>query len=195
MAQMRGPDGFTGAFRSLRATRSFRPDPVPHAVLADLFESARWTGSARNRQPWRVIAFSDPRERKALSMLGRYSAHLAGAPLAVLLAIDHELGGADAEFDAGRFAQTLMLAAQAHGLGSCPVSFFPEENVSAATQRAGLRDPWRVRTAIAIGYPESAPSTPGARSVIPTGRHSVDAIVSAPPARSTAHHPAPIRGG
>lgn len=156
------------AVRSLRATRWYAPDPVPDADLDRVLEAARWTGSARNRQPWKIAVARDRRARTALSRLGAYALHLEAAPVVLLLAIDAEAGGADAEFDAGRLAQNLMLAAAAVGLGSCPATLFPDDNVRRATEIAGLAPPWRVRTAIALGRPAHPP--PGGRPAVPAGR-------------------------
>ena len=162
--------------RLMRAVRRFSPAPVPDDLIAEIIDVARWTGSARNRQPWRVAPVTDGERRAALARLGAYATFLSDAPLVLLLAIDRELGGADAEFDAGRFAQTLMLAAHAHGLGTCPVSFFPDDSIRAATAMAGLSAPWRVRTAIAIGYPDRTPPPNHGRSAIPRGRLPIEAI-------------------
>ena len=38
--------------RSLRAVRSFRPDPIPQEVIDDILDVVRWSGSASNLQPW-----------------------------------------------------------------------------------------------------------------------------------------------
>ncbi len=159
--------------RSLRATRTFTDAPVADATLDRILEVGRWTGSARNRQPWRCVVVRDADRRAALGGLGAYAQHLAGAPVVILLAIDTETGGEDGEFDLGRMAQNLMLAAAALGLGSCPATFFPHENARRATEIAGLTDPWWVRTALSLGHP--APSPPG-RSAIPTGRKPLDAF-------------------
>jgi nitroreductase len=174
---MEAMDEFLGILRSLRATRRFRPDAVADSVIAEIIDVARWTGSARNRQPWRVTVLTDAQHRGELARLGAYAAFLEATPLVLLLAVERHSGGADAEFDAGRFAQTIMLAAHVRGLGSCPASFFPEENVEAATALTGLTEPWRARTAIAIGYPDLTPP-PGARSAIPTGRLPADVITT-----------------
>lgn len=164
--------------RGLRATRHFQPTLVPDPVLAEIIDVARWTGSARNRQPWRVAVISAAEQRRQLAGLGAYAGVLERAPQVVLLAIDHDLGGADSEFDAGRFAQTLMLAAHACGLGTCPVSFFPVDNARAACGFAGLAEPWLVRTAIAIGYPAPADHPPQGRSAIPTGRIALQTLIT-----------------
>lgn len=164
---------------SLRATRWFAPRPVDEGDLERVLEAARWTGSARNRQPWRFVVAREPALLEALAGLGAYARHLAGAPLAILLAIDRQAGGADAEFDAGRVAQSIMLAAHALGLGSCPATLFPEANAARATALAGLAPPWRVRTAIALGHP--APRPPGGRLAVPRGRLPLAALRRTPP--------------
>jgi nitroreductase len=163
------------AVASLRATRRFAPRPVATAEVDRILKAARWTGSARNRQPWRLVAVDEPGRLEELSRLGAYAQFVRGAPLALLLAVDREAGGADAEFDAGRLAQSVMLCAQALGLGSCPATVFPEANVAAATALAGLSAPWGVRTIIALGHPDPAPPPPG-RPAIPRGRMPVDRL-------------------
>ena len=138
-------------------------DPIPDRVMRDVLNVARWTGSARNRQPWKVALITASSERTERACLGAHAAALAQAPVVVLLAVDREMG-ADAEFDAGRFEQSLMLAAHIAGLGSCPITFFPDGNARAATIFAGLAEPWRVRTAAALGYPVRDRQPEGARS-------------------------------
>lgn len=172
-------DDLLRTLASLRATRRFTSQPVDPATVDRIMEVARWTGSARNRQPWRLVTVDTPDRLEALSRLGAYAQHLRGCPLAVLIAIDRDSGGADAEFDAGRLAQSVMLAAHALGLGSCPVTLFPEANVHAATALAGLSAPWAVRTAIALGHPDRTPRPPG-RSAIPLGRMSPERLRGQP---------------
>uniref|UniRef100_UPI003F491A3B nitroreductase family protein n=1 Tax=Nonomuraea bangladeshensis TaxID=404385 RepID=UPI003F491A3B len=159
---------------SLRATRSFTRAPVTRAQVTLVLEAARWAGSARNRQPWRFVVVRDRALLCELSRLGAYAGHLAVAPVAVLLAVDATLSTEDAEFDAGRAAQNLMLAAHTLGLGSCPASFFPAPNARAATTLAGLREPWRIRTGISLGHPASPPE---GTLAIPRGRWPLNDLV------------------
>ena len=46
--------------------RGFRPDPVPEAVIADIFDIARWTASWNNVQPWDDILVTRPETTRAL---------------------------------------------------------------------------------------------------------------------------------
>jgi nitroreductase len=49
MAEARIAEDRIAFLRSLRAVRSFRPDPVPQEVVDDILEVVRWSGSASNR--------------------------------------------------------------------------------------------------------------------------------------------------
>ncbi len=44
---------------TLRAVRHFSAHAIPDAVLQDLLEVARWTGSAKNTQPWELVVITD----------------------------------------------------------------------------------------------------------------------------------------
>lgn len=182
------PDEELRRLASLRATRWFTDRDVGDGDLDRVLEVGRWTGSARNRQPWRVAVVRDRGRRTELSRLGAFALHLEAAPVVLLLALDTDGGGADAEFDGGRFAQSLMLAAQALGLGSCPVTFFPDANVARATAIAGLAVPWRVRTGIAVGWPAPRPAG-GGRSAIPLGRRPLGDLRIDPGGPGSPGHP------
>ncbi|MEQ9470583.1 MAG: nitroreductase family protein, partial [Roseitalea porphyridii] len=140
-----------------RASRWFLPEPVPDEHVDAILEAARWTGSARNRQPWRFAVVTDAALRADLARLGGYAQHLAGAPLVIGIAVD-ERSGDDAHFDAGRAAQVLMGAAAELGYGTCPATLFPTANADEAAALAGLATPWRMRWALSVGRPAPAPA-------------------------------------
>jgi nitroreductase len=159
-----------------RATPRFLADPVPAEHVAAMIEAARWTGSARNRQPWRFVVVRDAVLRAELSRLGAYAQHLAGAPLVVGLAVD-ESSGADAHFDMGRAAQVLMSAAADLGYGTCPATLFPDSNVAAAGCLVGMEPPWMIRWALSVGRPAPAPDGAAGVRAIPSGRRSAEVLV------------------
>src|SRR5918999_1366818 len=76
--------------RSLRAVRSFRPDPVPQEVVDDILEVARWSGSASNRQPWELVLIRDRETLGALTRVEGYANHLADASLGIVLVMAGE---------------------------------------------------------------------------------------------------------
>src|SRR6185369_7901138 len=54
------------AIRSTKTCRSFRPDPVPNAVLLRAISAARYAPTGGNRQPVRFIVVRDPDARRKL---------------------------------------------------------------------------------------------------------------------------------
>ncbi len=102
----------------LRTVRRFQGRPVSDKDLAAVLEAARWTGSAKNLQLWSFIVVDDPEQKARLVECGSFMTPVVNAPMAIaLVRLD---GGYD--FDTGRVAQNIMLAADAIGLGSCPVT-------------------------------------------------------------------------
>ncbi len=160
---------------SLRSVRHFLPDPVPRVTIEEIIGVARWTGSARNRQPWRFVAVADPAMRARLSRLGDYALLLARAPL-VLVLLSHDDGFSDTEFDLGRIAQSICLAAHQRGLGTCLTTLHPDDNVRAAAEILGVGPEWFPRHAIAVGHTDAVNHrTPTA---IPVGRLPVDELLT-----------------
>jgi nitroreductase len=138
----------------LRAIRQFRPEPVPEQVVADILSVARWSGSAKNCQPWEFLVIHDPATLRTLAALDGYVKHLAGAQLAIGLV----MAGANAEgetFDEGRLSERIGLVAAAHGVGSS-IGWFAGDARSAANPLLGIPEERLVRTAISLGYPDEA---------------------------------------
>lgn len=142
--------------RGLRAVRQLRSDPVPQAVVDDLLEVARWTGSARNLQPWEFVVIRSPETLRALSAVEGYAGHLAGAPLGIVLVMagDPEFV-AQETYDEGRLSERIMLTATAHGVGSC-IGWFAGRGKDDAKSILGIPSNRLVRTVISLGYPDQA---------------------------------------
>jgi nitroreductase len=138
---------------SLRAVRHFTDQTIPTAVIERILQAARWTGSAKNTQPWQFVVVRKREVLKELAKCGAYASHLSGAALGIILATPPGY----ALFDAGRVAQNMMLAAWSDGVGSCIASFQEEAKVRALL---GVPPAFQAHTAISFGYPQlDAPHT------------------------------------
>ena len=133
--------------RRLRAIKEFTPVPIPGEVIRDILEVGRWAGSGANRQPTEVVVVRDPEVRRKFGEWGARPA--ASAPLVLLLVTSTEAGA----FDEGRMAERLLLAAAVHGLGST-VATLKNEGPEEAKKLLGIPEERRVRTVVAIGYPD-----------------------------------------
>src|SRR5947209_7720168 len=121
MASMTDISTLTAFLRSIRAVRRFSSEPISDQVLQAILEAGRWTGSSKNTQLWRLIVIRGRRTLATLAACGPFARHLAGAQTAIALVMDN----GRQQFDEGRLAQNLMLAAWAHGVGSCIGSLSP----------------------------------------------------------------------
>ena len=138
----------------LRAIRQYEDCPVDPADLDRVLEAARWTGSSKNRQNWSVVVIQDPQQVEKLAACGNFAKPLVAAPVTLALVEEPETY----EFDTGRMAQNIMLAADALGMATCPITMHRDED---AARVLDLPPGWRCRYAIALGYP--APTARPAR--------------------------------
>ena len=134
----------------LRALRQFQDRPIEEEDLRRILEAARWTGSSKNRQNWSFVLVRDPVMIERLAACGDFTTPIRNAPATLALVQEPE----GYEFDTGRLAQNVMLAADAIGVASCPITLHRDDQ---AAEVLGLPDGARCRYAVALGYPaESA---------------------------------------
>lgn len=165
--------------RSLRAVRRFAPTAIPDDALDAILDVARWTGSAKNTQPWHLVVVRSRETLQILSECGTYAGHLAGAALAIVLVMDDE----NRRLDEGRLAQNLMLAGWAFEIASCIGTIAPDSNKARARAVLHIPDDRWVHTAISFGYPADASALRlsadrGTLTEVPIGRQPAGALVS-----------------
>ncbi len=100
----------------------------------------------------RLKALDVQGEEAQRQALRQVSANFNGAPCVVFLFLDRSLTTWSA-FDAGLFAQTLILAAHAHGLGSClqaAIINYPD----AIRDFLGIPDTKLLVLGVLLGYPD-----------------------------------------
>jgi nitroreductase len=140
--------------RTVRQARQYRPDPVPDDVLAELLEVARWTGSARNTQPWHFVVVDDREQLRKLSQLRPPINWLAGAPLGIAIVLDGASPGSEG-YDEGRVTERILIAAYNRGFGG-GVAFYGDADQQAEAKRIlGVPPERTARSVVVIGRPSS----------------------------------------
>ena len=99
-----------------------------------------------------------------LSELKGYAKHLAGAAAGAVIVTWMERDELNA-FDEGRIAERIMLAAHAHGIGSC-IGWLRDEGRAAAKALLDVADDRTVRTTVSLGYPAEGALRGGRRKPI-----------------------------
>jgi nitroreductase len=161
------------AMRHLRQSRRFLDRPIAQDDLEQLLEVARWTGSAKNSQPWHLVVVTEPATNEALAGLGEFTGFLAGAAASIVVAVEGE--GRSVAYDDGRLQERVMLAAAGLGLGSGTAWF------SSAESRQRVRDllhlPSHLQPWSAIGVGHTDPTQAQAAPQL-SGRRPLEEIVS-----------------
>lgn len=135
-----GKDGDRAAavlqtIRRRRVCRSYTEEPVSEEQLRTLLEAARWAPSAGNRRINKFLVIRNPRK---IQLLHKVAPGMLGRPTALIVICTDERKAAQEGIkldkdqlnngvDVGVAAENIMLAAEALGLGSCPLTSFSRE--------------------------------------------------------------------
>lgn len=114
------------AIRGKRDTRAYTDRPVDADTLHRVLDAARMAGSAKNRQPVRLVAVTAGDDKVALKDAGDFAAWIDQAPVVIVVTVSADAGPRRL-FDVGRHSQNLMVAAHAEGLATCPVTIHHQD--------------------------------------------------------------------
>ena len=136
---------------SKRDTRAFTEQPIGEESRRRILQAGRMAGSSKNVQPCRFIVIDDQAVKEDFARCGDFATWIPSAPLVIAVAVG---GGMRNDFDAGRAAQNMMIAAWAEKITSCPISLHHED---CAREALGLPADYRVAIAIGFGYRAKPP--------------------------------------
>lgn len=143
------------AIASRRDERRYAATAIPDEIVERILDAGRLSGSARNRQSWTFVVPTEPAHIDLLAATVYVPENVSSAGLVVALVIHGKSG---ATFDAGRAAQSMLLAAWNEGIASCPNGVADQE---AACAVLGAGEEERVAIVLSFGVPEK-PRDPGA---------------------------------
>lgn len=147
---MTTPLSVADAVRTKRAVRFFQDTPLPEPTVRVILNAGRRAQSAKNMQAWHFIAIQDRARLRALSALGTWAGHLAGAALGVVLVTPPPEVRFSIMFDAGQAAAYMQLVAWELGIGSCLATIY---EIDACRELLGFPADLEARIALSFGYP------------------------------------------
>ncbi|MGE3798244.1 MAG: nitroreductase family protein, partial [Thermomicrobiales bacterium] len=92
------------AVRTVRQARKYSEEPVSAEDVETLLDVARWTGSARNTQPWHFVVVDDREVLRKVSQIRAPINWVADAPLGIGIVLDGKNPLAEA-YDEGRVTE------------------------------------------------------------------------------------------
>jgi len=160
------------AIKGRRSIRSFESGrDVSEKIVEGLIDAARWAPSAGNIQPWEFIVARTSEIKSKLAEAAFNQSFIEEAPVVIAVCADENRASEGygqrgktlyCLQDTAAATQNIHLAAHAHGLGTCWVGAFKEEEA-----REALKIPRGIRPValIPLGYPSKFPSPRGKRTV------------------------------
>lgn len=136
------------AIRNKRAVRQYSGEAIPDDVIQQILDTARWSQSSKNTQPWKFVVVKDRETLQELGQAGDYTSHVPHTAFVIVLVSDddHFWRG----FDLGQVAMCLQLAAHELGIGSCPIAFQRSDDAKAIL---GVPEDKALHAGITFGYP------------------------------------------
>lgn len=90
--EMRPSVGLKDAIEQRRAARAFRPDPIPDAILEEIFTLGVRSPSGYNLQPWRFIVLREQESKEKLKACAFNQRQVAEAPVVLICCGDRRVG-------------------------------------------------------------------------------------------------------
>ena len=151
-----------------RSIRAFQPRSIPAEILQAILEAGIHAPSAGNLQPWHFLVVFNQELRQTLATMAG-DPFIAQPPVIIVACTEAQRSAAIygergrslyCLQDVAAAVQNMLLAATAHGLGTCWVGAFSEEQVALALGISSSRRPVAL---IPLGYPAEQPRVPPRR--------------------------------
>lgn len=165
--------------RDRRSIRKFKDQPIDHALLSEIVETASYAPSWKHTQIARYIAVEgELKDKIAAECTSAYPKNgeiIAKAPMLIAVTFIKGRSGFERDgsfstskgsdwqvFDAGIAAQTFCLAAFDKGIGSVIMGIFDE---AKAASLLNLPEDRILAALVPVGYPDEEPAAPRRKPV------------------------------
>jgi nitroreductase len=142
------------AMKIRRSIRTYTAQPVERKIIEEIVDCARLAPTAMNDQPWEFVVIT---EKSALAgippMLG-HAEYIANAAFAVLVLSRETQYFVE---DCSAATENLLIAAAAHGLGSCWVAGTQQAYAPAVAKAFGAPEDRKLIAIVSFGYPAESP--------------------------------------
>ena len=136
------------ALKTRRSVRAYTGELVSREVIEDIIDCGRLAATAINIQPWEFVAVTEPAMLRAIAGVAEYGRFIAQAAVCVVVMCK------DTKYyleDGSNASQNILVAARAHGLGSCWVAGDKKPYAERVRKMLGAPEGYKVISLLAIG--------------------------------------------
>jgi nitroreductase len=140
--------------KTRRAVRAYTREPVPKEIIEDIIDCGRLAATAINIQPWEFVAVTDPVMLRRIAQTADYGKFIADAPACVVVMCR------DTKYyleDGSAATENILLAARAHGLGSCWVAGDKKDYAAEICRLVEAPPGCKLVSLVPIGHPAESP--------------------------------------
>jgi nitroreductase len=140
--------------RTRRSIRTYTAGPIEHQTIEEIVDCAHLAPTAMNDQPWDFIVLTAKADlQKIPAMLG-HAEFIANAAFAVLVLARKTDCAIE---DCSAATENLLIAAAAHGIGSCWVAGSKQPYGPAVVEAFGAPEDRQLISIVSFGYPAENP--------------------------------------
>ena len=140
--------------KTRRSVRAYTRAPVPRKIIEDIVDCGRLAPTANNVQPWEFVVVTDPELLRRIAVITDYGKFIADAPVCVVVLSKETKYYLE---DGSAATENILLAARAHGLGSCWVAGDKKPYVTEICRLVAAPRGCKLVSLIPIGYPAESP--------------------------------------
>jgi len=123
-------------------------------TIEDIVDCGRLAATAGNIQPWEFVVVTDPEVLRSIAKSTAFGGFIAGAPACIVVICRETKYYIE---DGSAATENILLAARAHGLGSCWVAGDKKPYASEICRLVGAPPGYRLISLVPIGYPAETP--------------------------------------
>jgi nitroreductase len=139
--------------KSRRSIRTYTDELVARGIIEDIVDCARLAPTAMNDQPWDFVAITKRELLEQIPPMLGHAEFIAKAAFAVLVLARESSCAVE---DCCAATENLLIAATAHGLGSCWVAGTKQAYGPAVAKAFGAPEGRQLISIVAFGYSAGA---------------------------------------
>ncbi|MDD5041382.1 MAG: nitroreductase family protein [Candidatus Peribacteraceae bacterium] len=140
-----------------RSCRSFKPDPVSHALIEEIIKAAQFAPTAHNRRAVEFVVVTDPKVRQAIQSALVAQDFVARAPVLIVPVSDTKIASKPTE-DLALATENIWLQVTHLKLGCVWKHVHAEKELSAVRAILGIPEHCLIINVIPVGYPTEKPA-------------------------------------
>lgn len=140
--------------RTRRSIRTYTAEPVPRGVIEEIIDCARLAPTAMNDQPWDFLVLTAKDDLQRIPPMLGHAEFIANASFAVLVLARESTCAVE---DCAAATENLLIAAAAHGIGSCWVAGSNQAYSPAVARAFGAPEDRQLTAIVSFGYPAEHP--------------------------------------